>query len=303
MKTYLVILFLFPTLTLYKVASAQWYTDTPTPAEITARDKPYAILQNEIESKLCNADWGIDKDNSFSFLRGNPDNRVVVRGKTIHYFDLTHGGNGCTIKLKETSPLYKAVMDSTKKVNARLTANDNTGLTLQQAMSDAMKNGGTIPAKDQAILNRKGAINKECMKDMARLSNAQKFGSITLLINENWVDDEETAGDGFMADAIKPLIIPGIQHAYLCEEYPDKDEPDTTYRATLYIGNWPKPSLHEMLPFPYKYITKYGWTDKAHSGPPIIENLKIYVSSFYYNNLMKAIHNIDWTKLDSVIKR
>ncbi|MGH2612493.1 MAG: hypothetical protein ACRDFB_05530 [Rhabdochlamydiaceae bacterium] len=303
MKTYWVILVLLPALASYKICAAQWYTDSPTPAEIAARDKPYTILQNEIEGKLCNADWGIDKDNSFSFLKDDPGSREVVRGKTIHYFDLTHEGNQCAIKLKETSSLYNTIQDSIKKVNVRMIANLNTGITMQQAMSDAMKNGGNVPAKDQAILNKKGAINKECMKDITRLSNAQQFGTVTLLINEEWMDDEETSGDTFIADAIKNLTIPGVQHAYICVEYPGKDEPDTTYRATLYFGNWPKPDLHKMLSFPFKYITKYGWVDKAHSGPPTIENFIIYVQSFYYNDLMKAIHGIDWTKLDPVIKR
>lgn len=283
-------------------ASAQWFLDTPTPAEIQARDQPYTILQNEIENKLCNTDWGIDKT-SFLFFKDQPGIQEVVRGKSIHYFDLSRWGNNCVIMLKETSPIYQAITDSTEKVNERLESNTNTGLTQDQAMADAMKNNGNITAKDQAILNRKKAVQDQGLKDIARLGNANQFANISLLINENWADDTKTAGDGFIANAIKPLSVAGIQQAVITIEYPNEDEPDTSYRATLYIGNWPKPDMNKMLPFPFKYYTKLAWSDKDHSGEPVIENLKIYIESYSYKNLMKTIHSIDWTKLDDLLNK
>jgi hypothetical protein len=277
-----------------KNAFSQWYLDTPTPAEMQAHDQPYIILQNEIQQKLCNSDWSID-NNSFSIFKDNPDSREVVRGKNIYYFDLSRWEGDCEIRLKQTSPLYKAIIDSLKKVNARLDSNIHTGLTLQEATADAMKNGGKIPAKDQAILDKKGIIQKKCMKDMALLGNAQQFAQFSLSINENWTDEKK-------GDAIKPLLLPGVQQAVLSIGFPNENQPDTTYQATLYIGNWPKPDMHKMLPFHFKYNTSYGWADKQHSGPPVIENFKIFVQSYHYNWLMKSLNSIDWTKLDKLIK-
>lgn len=282
-------------------AWSQWHLDTPTPAEMQAHDQPYIILQNEIENKLCNSDWGID-NNSFSLFKDNPDSKEVVRGKNIHYFDLSRWEGDCEIRLKQTSPLYEAIIDSLKKVNARLDSNMHTGLTLQDAMADATKNGGKIPAKDQAVLDKKGIIEKKCMKDMALLGNAQQFAQFSLSINENWADDEKTAAGSFAAGSVKSLNIPGVQQAVLSIEPPDENQPDTTYRATLYIGNWPKPDRNKMLPFHFKYNTSYGWSDKQHSGPPVIENFKIFVQSYHYNWLMKSLNSIDWTKLDKLIK-
>lgn len=302
MKAYTIIFFSVCILFQNINASAQWFLDTPTPAEIQSRDQPYSILQNEIGNKLCNTNWGIDKT-SFLFFKDQPDIQEVVRGKSIHYFDLSRWGNKCVIMLKETSPLYQTIMDSTEKVNERLDSNANAGLTQDQAMADAMKNNGKITAKDQVILNKKKAVNDQGLKDIARLGNANQFAIISLLINENWADDIKTGSGSYSANDIKPLSVHGIQQAVITIEYPDKGQVDTSYRATLYIGNWPKPDMHKMLPFPFKYNTKSAWSDKDHSGQPVIENLKIYIESYSYNNLMKVIHSIDWTKLDGLIKR
>ena len=56
-----------------------WFGDKPTPAEVTARDKPFLVLQNEIETKLCDNDWGIGRQ-LFLFYKDNPELNEVLRG-------------------------------------------------------------------------------------------------------------------------------------------------------------------------------------------------------------------------------
>lgn len=58
-----------------------------------------------------------------------------------------------------------------------------------------------------------------------------------------------------------------------------------------------------MEPVDFKYSTKSSWKDKSHSGAPIVENISIWISSYHYNNLMKVLHTIDWTGLDSIVKK
>lgn len=95
--------------------------------------------------------------------------------------------------------------------------------------------------------------------------------------------------------------IPGIAQAILYYQYPVEDDPDTTYKALLYIGNFPKYSGEDIV-VNFKYKTNYYWKDKQHSGPPVIENMSIWIESHHYNNIMKVIHSIDWTGLKAMIK-
>jgi len=300
-KTAPFILFLAILLSIGNTVFAQWYADTPTPAEMKARDQPYIILQQEIKSKLCDNDWDIPLQ-PFLLITYHPDEKLNIRGKGIHYFSLASDGDDCLLSLKETSPLFIAIRDSTKKVVARIQENQNSGLTLSEALQRATKNGGKLTADDQKIVDQKKAVNDQCLKDLARLENAKHWADFDLQINERWTDDKTDGANICMVDDVKRLSLPGIQHAMLNVSFPDEHQPDTTYSATLYIGKWPKPDLHKMLPFQFKYNTDYAWIDKAHSGPPIIENFKILVVSHHYNNLMKGIHTIDWTKLDKLVK-
>lgn len=289
-------------LSIGKNVFAQWYADTPTPAEMKARDQPYIILQQEIKSKLCDNDWDIPPE-PFLLLTDHPAETLDIRGKGIHYFSLASEGDDCVLSLKETSPLFLALKDSSKKLLARIKENQNSGLTLSEALQRAMKNGGKLSAADQKTVDQKKAVNDQCLKEMARIENAHHWGDFDLQINERWTDDKTPGADICVVDDLKRLSLPGIQHAMLNVSYPNEVQPDTTYSATLYIGKWPKPDLHNKLPFQFKFNTSYAWIDKAHSGPPIIENFKILVVSHQYNNLMKGIHFIDWTKFDSLIKK
>lgn len=264
---------LFVSLTFIQKVVAQWYLDSPTPEEAAVRDKPYMYLEGEIRKKLCDQNWAVTPENDFEFLQASPQSRLILRGKSIYRFDLTRGGDECNIMLRQGSPMFKENFD--KQV-----------------------------AGNKLMLEKKYKIDgpeyKEWNKSMDRLNHDKTLATVSLVLNEDRVAGKhfQNAQEG---KAFKIEKVAGVQQAILYCEYPGKDASDTLYWAYLYIGNFPSYS-GKMEPVHYKYLSKTGWSDKAHSGKPIIENIRIHISAFHYNNIMKVIRDIDWTGLDAMIK-
>lgn len=302
MKINIQLVFIIVLLFVFQNANAQWVFDTPTAAEAAARDKPYAILQNEIERKLCDKEWSIDQ-NPFLYFKDHPEATEITRGKNAHYFIVGSWGAKCKIELNKTSPLYKEIMDSSKNVSTRLGESYKYGPDLQKDIANAMKTGGHISPKGQAMLDKKHVITKQCLDDLARLQNAQQYANIALFINRDGEGHKQAPAGGYPKGALKSLTVAGVQQAVLFITNPYEDDPDTTYFANLYIGNWPKPHPGDQVLFPYKYNTKYSWTDKVHSGKPIIENFCVEIYTSHYSDMMKVIHSIDWTKLEALVKK
>lgn len=282
-------------------ALAQWYLDTATPEEAAARDKPYQFLQNEIQKKLCDKDWGIDKS-SFSFLMNKPDWRKIVRGGNTLRFTFTGGGDDCEIDLRETSPLYQANMDSSIAVG-------KTSAEIMKWKWDQQKT--VMQAKDpiaaaqrfkndhQKTIDSLTALDNKLKRLQNHLLNEKSFAQLSLNLNDDRIQGKEL--QDFRTFKVQQLNIPGIQQAILYYQLPDEDDPDTSYRAALYIGDFPKFSI-KMQPYSYKYLTKNTWTDKQHSGKPVVENCTIWIHANHYNNMMKVLYSIDWTDLKSIIK-
>lgn len=283
-------------------AFAQWYLDTATPEEAAVRDRPYQYLQNEIQKKLCDKDWGIDKS-SFSFLVEKPDWKKIVRGGNTVRFTFTGGGDDCDIDLRETSPLYQANMDSNIAIS-------KTRSTIMKWQFDQQKQ--VLQAKDpiataqrfkkdhQKTIDSLNALDAKLNRQQNHLLNEKTFAQISLTLNDDRIQGKEL--QGFTAFKVQQLTIPGVQQAILYIQLPEEDDPDTSYRAALYIGDFPKFSA-EMQPYSYKYLTKNTWTDKQHSGKPVVENCTIWIYTNHYNNMMKVLHGIDWTGLKQVIKK
>lgn len=277
--------------------TAQWYLDTPTPAETQARDAPYMELQQQIAERLCKQDWNVS-DNPFLFLKDNGGKQVVVRGKSVHGFSLTHWGDQCGITVNTNSALYKANEQRQRAATARLTDITKAGYAILQTTA---KNNYHLTGAQQKTVDSLKREREKVNTLLNSLSHAENIAWVGLDINANWMDEKNM--QGFSADkAITLTAVTGVQQAVLFVEYPDEDDPDTSYRAWLYIGKWPHSSFAKMMPFPFRDNTKYGWADKQHSGPPVIENLKVLVYGYHYTDVMKVVRAIDWTKLRALVK-
>lgn len=277
MKKLIILLFLLPLLATNNKAAAQWFLDTATPEEATVRDQPFRYLENEIQQKLCDQNLGIDQDNNFKFLTDNPDWRLVLRGKGIHRFNFTDDGGICIIKLKENSSAYKTIFNRQVQLSQDLSAAIQAGKA---------KIGGPEDKKEDRL-------NQQ-------LEDDKQFVQIHVTLNDDRVQGKELQ-DFRAARVMQIKNIPGVQQTVLYCEYPEEDDPDTTYRAVLYLGNFPKYS-GKMVPVHFKSYRSEPWTDKQHSGAPVIENISIGISGYQYNRMMKVIHNIDWAGLDKFIK-
>lgn len=304
MKINIRLVFVIIILFYFQNGNAQsWYPDKPTPAEVEARDKPFSILQNEIETKLCDNDWGINKQ-TFLFYKDYPKLNEVLRGTGVHYFDLVIWGNRCDVELKSTSPLFTDYVNNSKILSERLDSIQNSAPTMSQAYNDVKNNKGVLSAKDKALLEKKKIAKGKCVNAMTQLAHKNKLANFFLFTNADYGSTSELGWKGFDIDKVnevKYISIPGAQQVLVGITYPEEDNPDTTYTAQVFIGNWPKLE-HIKTPFPFKYKTKTAWIDKAHSGPPIIENLRIRIATYNYDKIMKAIRSIDWTKLEALVK-
>jgi hypothetical protein len=281
---------------------AQWYLDTATPEEAAARDKPYLYLQNEIQKKLCDKDWGTDKT-AFTFLTQKQSWKKIVRGGHIVRLTFTGGGDDCLISMQESSPLYKANLDSSSAVYKKMTEIMKWGLDQQKAVmqaKDPLTAAQRFKKDHQKTMDSVALLNARLQREGNRLFNEQTFAQVSLILNDDRIEGKEL--QDFRAFKVQQLNgIPGIEQAILYCQLPDKDNPDTLYRAALYIGNFPKFSI-KMQPYSYKYFTKYTWADKAHSGKAVVENGTISIATHHYANMMKVIHSIDWVGLESIIK-
>jgi hypothetical protein len=273
---------------------AQWYLDTATAEEAKLHDQFYIILQKEIESKICNSDWGIPA-NPFLLLKDDPYKMVVLRGKSINYFGFTGFGEACTIRLKETSPLFKANQDS---LHVLAKIQEKQWAIGKSIMERTAKNNFKVSAADQKTMDSIKPIGRVMDLKSSALFEETLFGDISMHINKDWTSDFERTNKYRLLPT-----VPGVRYAILRITYPDKDRTDTSYSVLLYIGNWPQIDMKKRVNFPFKHYTKYAWIDRQHSGPPVVENLGILVSSHYYNNVMKMIHDIDWTKLTALVKQ
>lgn len=254
---------------------AQWYLDTATPEEAAARDKPFRFLQNEIQKNLCDQNWGIDQ-NSFKFFSDDPDWQKIVRGNSINRFDLTSGGDVCIVKLIEGSPLFAKISDKEVAEN---------NLVQQQL--------------EQGKIKMDGPEYQKWNKEDQGYQDDQQFAQITMNLNDDRVQGKDLQN----YHTVKPTVlskIPGVQQVVIYHQLPDEDEPDTLFRAVLYIGNFPK-YTGTMEPVHYKSISQQPWKDKQHSGKPIIENASIWIETYHYNNLIKVIDSIDWAGLKPMV--
>ena len=218
-----------------------------TSEERKLHDDAYTTLQQEIEAKLCNKDWGISEP--VFLISDHPDEMIVIKDDTTEYNipDFVRENETFKIRLKSTSPLFKVYQDSIHKFDG------------QQGL-DKLKEG---------------------FKLVEIYGNKMEFANIGLSLNETYTDELE--------GKILPKI-PGIQQAALYKQRPD--DYVTVYIARLYIGYWPKLSPGKMMNYQFK----------KHSGQPVIENMKITISTFDYNQMMKVLHSIDWTKLEKLVK-
>ena len=286
----ILLIFLFAT----NNASAQWIVDTATNAEIQAHDQPYIILQKEIETKLCNNDWSIP-ENAFLLLKNDPYHRLILRGKSIDAFSFTAGGDACTIGLKQSSPLYKAILDTTKEIMKKET--DDMKMA-NEIWRNSAKNNYKISASEQRTADSLKRIDKALDRKLRSLPHEQTFADVSLDINENWTTDLTNGTKNQFMPA-----IPGIKHAVLSIQYPDAENSDTSYYAYLYMGNWPPPDLKKRVLYTFKYNKDYGSIAKKALPTPVIENFVVFIRTYHYKNLMEVIQSIDWTKLDGLIKK
>lgn len=121
---------------------------------------------------------------------------------------------------------------------------------------------------------------------ISSLASKMHFASISLELNINHADID-----------IKGKVLskmPGINKALLYKDDPIDGDPDTTYKAYLFLGRWPKlqtGNTEEFIPFPFT----------QHKGNPIIENMVVTISTHNYPKLMQVIRNIDWGKMEDLI--
>jgi len=265
------------------------------------RDTPFQYLQNEIQKKLCDKDWGIDKT-SFSFLTQEPQTQKIVRGKSIFRFTFTGGGDDCVISLRETSPLYQANMDSDLAAMKTRSKIMNWSVEHQKTVmqaKDPITAAQRFKKDNQKAIDSLTALDNKLKRLENHLLNEKSFAQISLSLNNDRIEGKEL--QGFTAYRVKKLNVPGIQQAILYCQLPGEDDPDTTYKAALYIGSFPGFST-KMQDYSYKYLTKNPWTDKQHSGEPVIENCTIWINTHYYGRMMKVLYDIDWTGLKSIIE-
>jgi hypothetical protein len=290
MRSFLLLLFLFE---IKGNAFGQWYLDTANDAEIRLHDQAYHILQKEIETRICNSNWGIPQV-PFFYLEDHPDTRLVLRGKSIQCFSFTGSGDACSIKLKETSPEYKVVMDSTRRLTA---VQVEHAQKTRKIWDHAVAHNYKISPGEKKILDSMQEMDKTINRKLDALLYAQQFADISMEINANWTTDIGVASKVML---LPP--VPGIRRGVLSTTYPDKDRSDTSYYAYLYLGEWQPLDLKKRVLYHFKYQHAYGLADRKHAGQPVIENFKITISSPHYQDLMKVIHVIDWTKLVALIK-
>ena len=283
-------------------ALGQKYLDTATPEEAVTRDKPYQYLQNEIQKKLCDKDWGIDKS-SFSFLMQKQTWQKIVRGGQTVRLTFTNGGDDCIIKLLETSALYHANLDSTIAASNTMVAIMKWGFDQQKAIMQAKDPSAAaqrFKIDKKKTIDSLSALNNKLKRKGTHLFNEQTFAEVSLILNNDRIVGKEP--QDFRTFKVQQLNgLPGIQQAILYSQLPDEETPDTSYRAALYIGDFPKYSLKTQS-YSFKYDTKNIWTDKQHSGKPIIENCTVWINTYHYENMMKVINSIDWSGLKSKIK-
>jgi len=289
-------------------ARAQWIPSfrTPTAAEIQVYDLPHTILQEQINSNLLSEDW--EASSSFPLLKSNPNDAVIAQGNGIHKF-LVAGESVCNITLRQSSSMYKPIQDSSELISKKLVAGMQDAFALADKAMAAAKNGGKYKysADEMAQLRKDSSQHIQGMIALAHIHNLTHILTFALSVNAYWISGETHSNAEHLKSDFKILKIPGVKFAFLRIDFPDKEHPDispdTSYNLSLYIGNWPKPSLDKTLPYPFKYDTKYAWIDVEHSGPPIIENFVISIISYHYNWLMKAVNAIDCTKLEALTKK
>lgn len=202
----------------FQNTSAQgWYGDKPTPEEVTARDKPFIVLQKEIETKLSDNDWGIGKQ-SFLFYKDNPKLNEVLRGTSIHYFDLIVWGNRCDVELKGTSPLFTDYMNNSRLLSGQLDSILSSAPTQGQAYNDALKNKGVLPAGDKVLLEKKKIAQDRCFNEMTKLVNKTKLAKFFLFVNSDNGSASDLSWKGFDIDVVnevKHISIPGVQEVLI----------------------------------------------------------------------------------------
>lgn len=281
------------------------WQDTPTPAEIAVHNQPYLILQKEIENKLCDNDWAINTKYQFLILKGGPDEDVILRGTTVHYFTPVDRGIMCEVDMKYGSSIYTANANSFNALMKIKVAQINKSL---QILAKAQKNNLKYTAEDSAVMDKIKIVNDKADLEMARLLDERKLAIIKMLLNSSWTEPQKgrqyylDGGIDFYAGKKLPHLE-GVGYATLFMEKPWKDNPDTLCEATIYIGNWPaQTDLKRRFAFHFVHIDKTPWTDKQHSGQPFLENMKIIITGESYESVMKVIHSIDWTKLNALVK-
>lgn len=241
-----------------------------TPKEILLHDNPYEILLDQVEKNICDSTWEIRKPPFL--LKTKPDDEMVIINYLRGVGDIPVFGNGerFSIEAKYESSLWKSTIAEDKiQTDAFVTRNANISKIY------------ATDKKEFAIIKSQ---NDQYSKKMSH--HTLKFAVISLGLNQSWMDAKGIQ--------IKTIAVPGIQQAFIGKVLPSEDELDTTYRVDLYIGNWPKSSHTDMLHF--NFI-------KNNSGEPIIENMTIYIITYKYNDMMKVIHSVDWTKLEALIKK
>ncbi|MGH7240223.1 MAG: hypothetical protein ACREHG_09220, partial [Candidatus Saccharimonadales bacterium] len=250
-----------------------------------------------IKARLCNQDWDIS-ENPFLFLRDQRDQKIIVRGKSVYNFSQTHWGDQCDIRLKKTSAAYNANSESQKVATDQLVTITKRGYEILQ---EAAKNNYHLTAAEQKTSDSLKPVREKLNTRLKSLFHAQHIASVSIDFNSNWMDQEKMSG--FPAAKAGLLHhIPGVDQFVLNVELPYEDNPDTSYSLGLYIGRWPQPNLTKMMPFTFRHNAKTPWTDKDHSGPPIIENFRVVISSYHYNQIIHIIQAIDWTKLKAMVK-
>jgi len=243
-----------------------------TPQEILLHDNPYNILQREIETNICDANWSITQKPFL--LSANPNEKIII----INYLEgvgnvpvFKREGESFEIKMNQESPLFKAYLEENKK------------------QTEAFQARSARVASDKKEAAEITAQNKKYFNYINQSANRTIFGDIFLELNQN-----NTIVYDLGDTSPKQITAPGINHISLFVQLPDESSVDTIYNAILYIGNWPKLSNTKMVPFHFT---------KNNSSAPVIENMIIKISGFNYNKIMKMIHSIDWTKLEALIKK
>lgn len=294
----------------------KYYLDTPTPEEMAMFNKPYIILLNDIEKKLCNDDWGIDSSDShvgykahFHLLKGDPDEEVIERGTTIHNYspnDLYNLRTKCTVQLKQSSPLFKANNDSMLAQSKITQKQYATGMELY---AKAAKNNFKYTAADSTVMKKSKAASDKANSEMAHLANNRQLAVIRMDLNSKWTEPQlgrqYYLDGGTDFDAGKRLpTVDGAAYVTLFMKNPWELDPDTLCEVTIYIGHWPViPDLKKRFAFHFVHTDKNPWTDKQHSGKPFLENMKINITAENYTRLMDVVHSIDWTKLEALVKK